>query len=206
MTHHFSIPDEITAVTTILEQAGFEAYLVGGCVRDCIRGNTPKDWDITTNAQPNEIIALFQKTFYENDYGTVGVVNESITEDDAERASLRIVEVTPYRKETTYTNFRHPDAVDFSGNLHDDLLRRDFTMNAIAYQVTKKELVDPYNGIADIERHLIRTVGKPEDRFHEDALRILRAVRFGAELGFAIEKETMDAIVQYAERLAHVSG
>ena len=206
MTHHFSIPDEITAVTTILEHAGFEAYLVGGCVRDCIRGNTPKDWDITTNAQPNEIIALFPKTFYENDYGTVGVVNESITEDDAERASLRIVEVTPYRKETTYTNFRHPDAVDFSGNLHDDLLRRDFTMNAIAYQVTKKELVDPYNGIADIERHLIRTVGKPEDRFHEDALRILRAVRFGAELGFAIEKETMDAIVQYAERLAHVSG
>jgi tRNA nucleotidyltransferase/poly(A) polymerase len=206
MTHHFSIPDEITAVTTILEEAGFEAYLVGGCVRDCIRGNTPKDWDITTNAQPNEIIALFPKTFYENDYGTVGVVNESITEDDTERASLRIVEVTPYRKETTYTNFRHPDAVDFSGNLHDDLLRRDFTMNAIAYQVTKKELVDPYNGIADIERHLIRTVGKPEDRFHEDALRILRAVRFGAELGFAIEKETMDAIVQYAERLAHVSG
>lgn len=206
MKEHFSIPTEITSVTETLERGGFEAYLVGGCVRDLIRGNTPKDWDITTNAQPDQIIALFPKTFYENDYGTVGVVNEAILDGDTEKGSLRIVEVTPYRKETTYTNFRHPDAVEFSGNLHDDLMRRDFTMNAIAYNVSKNELVDPYSGIEDIERHLIRTVGKPEDRFHEDALRILRAVRFGAELGFAIEKETMDAIVRFKERLAHVSG
>ena len=201
----FIIPSEISRVTKALETAGFEAYLVGGCVRDLIRGENPKDWDITTNATPEEIIALFSKTFYENDYGTVGVVNEDISENDTERASLRIVEVTPYRKETTYSNFRHPDEVVFSGNLHDDLLRRDFTMNAIAYQVTKNELVDLYDGQADIKRNLIRTVGKPQDRFHEDALRILRAVRFGAELGFTIEKDTMDAIVLFAERLAHVS-
>ena len=206
MKDRFVVPSEISFVTDTLERAGFEAYLVGGCVRDLIRGNTPKDWDVTTNATPENIIALFPKTFYENDYGTVGVVNENISEDDAEKASLRIVEVTPYRKETTYTNFRHPDEVVFSGNLHDDLMRRDFTMNAIAYQVTQNEIVDPYDGRGDIERHLIRTVGKPDDRFHEDALRILRAVRFGAELGFAIEKDTMDAIVKYAERLAHVSG
>ncbi len=202
----FPIPDEIASITSILQDAGFEAYLVGGCVRDIIRGTTPKDWDITTNADPQQIIALFPKTFYENEYGTVGIVNETIALDDLSKLSLRVVEVTPYRKETTYSNFRHPDEVIFSGNLHDDLKRRDFTMNAIAYNVAKGEIVDPYDGSADIKRHLIRTVGKPDDRFHEDALRIMRAVRFGSELGFAIEKETMDAIVVYAPRLKKIAG
>ena len=202
----FTVPIEISRVTDALEQAGFEAYLVGGCVRDLYRGVPPKDWDVTTNAKPDEIMALFPKTFYENEYGTVGVVNEAISEDDAERKSLRVVEVTPYRKETTYSNFRHPDEVTFSGKLEDDLLRRDFTMNAIAYNVTRGEIVDPYGGEADIERHLIKTVGKPEDRFHEDALRIMRAVRFGAELGFAIEKETMDAVVKFGDRLQKIAA
>jgi len=202
----FLIPPEISYVTDTLERAGFEAYLVGGCVRDLYRDITPKDWDVTTNARPEEIIALFPKTFYENEYGTVGVVNEEIPEDDLGRGSLRVVEVTPYRKETTYSNFRHPDQVIFSGNLEDDLLRRDFTMNAIAYSVSKKELVDPYDGESDIERHLIRSVGKPEDRFHEDALRIMRAVRFGAQLGFAIEMDTMNAVAQFAHRLEHIAG
>ncbi len=206
MPKHFSIPSEISQVTLTLERAGFEAYLVGGCVRDLYRGVAPKDWDVTTNATPDEIIALFPKTFYENDYGTVGIVNESIAEDDSERISMRVVEVTPYRKETTYTNFRHPDEITFSGNLTDDLLRRDFTMNAIAYSVSKKEIIDPYDGEGDITRHLIKTVGRPEDRFHEDALRILRAVRFGAELGFAIEMETMNAVVTFAHRLEHIAG
>src|SRR3989344_4806025 len=201
MSRHFTIPSEISHVTGTLERAGFEAYLVGGCVRDLYRGVAPKDWDITTNATPDEIIALFPKTFYENEYGTVGVVNEDITEDDTNRGSMRVVEVTPYRKETTYTNFRHPDEVIFSGKLEDDLLRRDFTMNAIGYSVSKKEIIDPYDGERDIERHLIKTVGKPSDRFHEDALRVMRAVRFGAELGFAIEKETMDGEVKFAHRL-----
>lgn len=201
----FTIPEEISHVTRTLEDAGFEAYLVGGCVRDLYRDVTPKDWDVTTNASPDEIIALFPKTFYENEYGTVGVVNENIEEDDIARESMRVVEVTPYRKETTYTNFRHPDDVSFSGNLADDLLRRDFTMNAIAYKVSANEIVDPYDGEGDIERHLIRTVGKAEDRFHEDALRVMRAVRFGAELGFAIEKDTMDAVVKFAHRLPHIA-
>ena len=206
MRRAFTIPEEIRLVTDTLEQAGFEAYLVGGCVRDMYRMVTPKDWDVTTNAKPQEIMALFPKTFYENEYGTVGVVNEAITEEDTAKASLRVVEVTPYRKETTYSNFRHPDKVDFDGTLHDDLLRRDFTMNAIAYNPTKDELVDPYGGEADIERQLIKTVGKPEDRFHEDALRVMRAVRFGAELGFTIEKETMDAVVKFAHRLDHIAS
>ena len=166
----------------------------------------PKDWDVTTNAKPDEIIALFPKTFYENEYGTVGVVNESIEENDIERASMRVVEVTPYRKETTYSNFRHPDEVSFSANLTDDLLRRDFTMNAIAYKVSTNEIVDPYGGEEDIERHLIKTVGNPKDRFHEDALRVMRAVRFGAELGFAIEKDTMEAVVEFAHRLTQIAS
>lgn len=200
------IPGEIVSVVHILENAGFEAYLVGGCVRDIVRGMTPKDWDITTNAQPSEIIALFPKTFYENDYGTVGVVNEQIPEDDTEKKYLRIVEITPYRKESSYTNFRHPDSVEFSGNLYDDLLRRDFTMNAIAYNPTKNEFVDPYEGMLDIERHLIRSVGKAEDRFNEDALRVMRAVRFAAELGFAIEKETMDALIAATPLLSKIAA
>jgi putative nucleotidyltransferase with HDIG domain len=206
MHKRFTIPEEITQVTATLEAAGFEAYLVGGCVRDLIRGVSPKDWDVTTNANPDQIIKLFPKTFYENEYGTVGVVNEAIPEGDTEKGTLRVVEVTPYRKETTYSDFRRPDEVVFSGNLHDDLLRRDFTMNAIAYGVAKGELVDPYAGQEDIERHLIRTVGKAEDRFHEDALRVMRAVRFGAELGFAIEKDTMDAIVKFAHRLEKIAA
>ncbi len=205
MPKRFTIPPEISSVTDSLEAAGFEAYLVGGCVRDLYRDLAPKDWDVTTNATPTEIIALFPKTFYENDYGTVGVVNESIAEDDDLRKSMRIVEVTPYRKETTYSNFRHPDEVTFSGKLEDDLLRRDFTMNAIAYSPSTSKLVDPYDGEGDIERKLIRTVGVPADRFHEDALRILRAVRFSAELGFTIEKDTMDAVVAFASRLKHIA-
>ena len=205
MIKKFEIPEEISIVTNTLEKAGFEAYLVGGCVRDLYRGVSPKDWDVTTNAKPDEILALFPKTFYENEYGTVGVVNETIAEDDPEKASLRVVEVTPYRKETTYSNFRHPDKVDFDGTLHDDLARRDFTMNAVAYDVANGTLVDPYGGEGDIKRKLIKTVGKPEDRFHEDALRVMRAVRFGAELGFTIEKETMDAVVKFAHRLEKIA-
>lgn len=208
MVRHFVIPKEIAHVAETIESAGYEAYLIGGCVRDLIRDIQPKDWDITTSAKPEEIIALFPKTFYENDYGTVGVVNEEISEDETDpiKKTLRVVEVTPYRKETTYTNFRHPDEISFSANLEDDLLRRDFTMNAIAYNLAKKEIIDLHEGEKDITRKLIRTVGKPADRFNEDALRVMRAIRFSAELGFTIEKETMDAIVEYGHRLSHIAG
>ncbi len=203
----FAVPKEIDLVVKTLVRAGFEAYLVGGCVRDLYRGVPPKDWDVTTNAKPEEVQGLFPDTFYENAYGTVGVVNKEIPEDPTDaRATLRVVEVTPYRRETTYSNFRHPDKVDFDGTLEDDLMRRDFTMNAIAYNVSKNEFVDPYKGEKDIERQLIRTVGKPEDRFHEDALRVMRAVRFSAELGFTIEKETMDAVVKFAHRLEKIAA
>lgn len=192
-----TIPPEISSVASTLESAGYEAYLVGGCTRDLLEGKTPKDWDFTTNATPTEIIALFPHTFYENDFGTVGVVNESIPEDDVLRATLRIVEVTPYRTETTYSDFRRPDSVEFSKSLFEDLQRRDFTMNAIAYNVARDELIDPYDGVTDIKKRTIRAVGDPHARFMEDALRVMRAVRFVAQLDFTIEEKTLDAVITH---------
>lgn len=197
---HFSIPNEVSRVTETLEQGGFEAFLVGGCVRDLILEKTPKDWDITTNATPEQIQELFQETFYENEYGTVGVVNEE-TEDK----SLKVVEVTPYRLESGYSNARHPDDVQFSQNLEDDLKRRDFTINAIAYSVSKEELVDPYGGQEDIARKLITAVGDANERFSEDALRMLRAIRLSAELKFAVSPETLAAIEKNVEKLNLIS-
>ncbi|MBU1557408.1 HD domain-containing protein [Patescibacteria group bacterium] len=196
----FNIPKEVSRVTETLQNAGFEAYLVGGCVRDLIIGKTPKDWDITTNAKPEEIQDLFEHTFYENNYGTVGVVN-----DETEDETLRAIEVTPYRLEAKYSDSRHPDSVSFSDKIEDDLKRRDFTMNAIAYDPIKDIIVDLYKGQQDIKDKVIKTVGKPEDRFSEDALRILRAIRFEAELGFKISKETEDAIKKTSDSLEKIA-
>ena len=197
----FNIPKEVTHVTEKLEKAGFEAFLVGGCVRDLILNKTPKDWDVTTNAKPEEIITLFDKTFYENDFGTVGVVNESVEDE-----SLKIIEVTPYRLESTYSDNRHPDKVTFSQKLEDDLKRRDFTINAMAYSVSDRKIVDLYDGQKDIKDKIIRTVGNPTDRFGEDGLRILRAVRFKSELGFEIDPDTEKAILENGHILKNISG
>ncbi len=194
------IPKEILNIVKTLQKAGFEAYLVGGCVRDLLLERTPKDWDVTTNANPEEIQSHFEHTYYENEYGTVGVVNDN-TEDE----TLKNVEVTPYRLESKYSDNRRPDSVKFSDNLQDDLKRRDFTMNAIAFDPLKNELVDPYNGQKDIEDKIIRTVGGAADRFGEDALRILRAVRFETELGFKIEKNTEEAIKKTSHTLKKIA-
>lgn len=193
------IPQEIHFITDTLEKGGFDAYLVGGCVRDLLINRTPKDWDVTTNATPEQIQELFEETFYENDYGTVGVVNET------ENKSLKIVEITPYRLETTYSDARRPDSVQFSQNLEDDLKRRDFTINSIAYSISKSELVDPYNGQGDLKSKSIMAVGNPDERFKEDALRILRAVRLSSELDFTIESKTAEAIVKFAPQLKKIS-
>src|ERR1035437_7098052 len=143
------IPDFVTRVTETLEKAGFEAFLVGGCVRDLIMGREPKDWDITTNAKPEEIIPLFEKTIYENKFGTVGVclpTQVDISKDEEgvtrETPQYHIIEVTTYRTEAKYSDFRHPDEVKFSDKIEDDLKRRDFTMNALAYNIFKGHLVD----------------------------------------------------------------
>lgn len=194
------IPEEVREVSRVLSAQGFENYLVGGCVRDLVMGEKPKDWDITTSAKPEEIEALFPKTFYENAFGTVGIVNEA-TEDP----SLKVIEVTPYRLESGYSDFRRPDEVKWGETLEEDLARRDFTMNALAYDIEKGELVDAFSGLEDIKKKLIRTVGKPDERFGEDALRILRAIRFASKLGFAIEHGTQEAVAKNAPLLAHIS-
>lgn len=198
-----TIPPEIVSVVEVLEKAGYQAYLVGGCVRDLFLGRIPQDWDVTTNATPEEIISLFPKTYYENTFGTVGVVNEG-TEDP----KLKVVEVTPYRLESGYSDYRRPDEVKFSDKLEDDLKRRDFTVNAIAISLSNgavKDVIDLYEGIKDIKDKVIKTVGKPQDRFSEDALRIVRAVRLSAELGFTINTETKEAIQSHASLLTKIS-
>lgn len=173
--------------------------MVGGCVRDLIIGIEPKDWDVTTNATPEQIQAVFPDSFYENDYGTVGVKTGS------EDARLAIIEVTPYRTESGYSDKRRPDSVAFGTSLLEDLARRDFTINAIALDEDKGQIVDPYEGQKDIKDKLVRAVGNPSERFNEDALRMLRAVRFVAELGFGIDGATAAAIGENSKHLSHVS-
>ncbi len=196
---HFPIPLEVKAVTDGLRKEGFEAYLVGGCVRDLMLGRRPKDWDVTTNAKPEDIQRVFPESFYENDFGTVGVKTES------EDPTLAIVEVTPYRTESAYTDKRRPDAVAFGDSLEEDLARRDFTVNAIALDDSKGQIIDPYKGQKDIEAKVLRTVGVPEERFEEDALRLMRAVRLVAELEFALDADTAAAIAAKGSNLQAIS-
>ncbi|MDO8590778.1 MAG: HD domain-containing protein [bacterium] len=194
------IPKEVLKVSEDLQKAGFEAYLIGGCVRDVLRETEPKDWDLTTNATPEEIVKLFPHTFYENNFGTVGIVNEETTNE-----KLKVVEVTTYRLEADYSNARHPDHVTFSKNIEDDLKRRDFTINAIALDPHKGQIIDLYKGQEDLKAGIIRAVGDPEERFSEDALRMLRAVRLSSELGFHVEPETEKAIQNKAILLEKIS-
>jgi len=182
-----------------LRAGGYEAYLVGGCVRDLIIGREPKDWDVTTNASPEQIQATFPDSFYENDYGTVGVKTGS------EEPKLAIIEVTPYRTESEYSDKRRPDKVEFSASLLEDLARRDFTINAIALDDSKGHIIDPYEGQKDIKDKLIRAVGNASLRFNEDALRMLRAVRLVAELDFGIDGATAAAISDNSKHLSNVS-
>ncbi|MCD5384296.1 MAG: HD domain-containing protein [Candidatus Pacebacteria bacterium] len=197
------IPEAIINVTTTIEAGGYEAYLVGGCVRDLLLGRTPNDWDVTTSAKPEQIQALWgeDETFYENSFGTVGVKIDANYEVDQDS----IVEVTPYRTEGAYTDSRHPDKVKFSNSIHDDLKRRDFTVNAIAYRVVTDELVDDYNGIIDLNNHILKAVGDVDTRFNEDALRMIRALRLSAQLDFTVESQTMVAIANNAKLLKKVS-
>jgi tRNA nucleotidyltransferase (CCA-adding enzyme) len=194
------IPKEVRAVIATLQNSGFEAWIVGGCVRDLLLGRVPKDWDVTTNASPEKIQGMFPNTFYTNDFGTVGVVS-----DDAEDERVKVIEVTPYREEGKYSDARRPDSVIFSEKIEDDLKRRDFTINALAYDPTQEKLLDLYDGIKDMQAGVIKAVGDPDERFGEDALRILRAVRIGAELNFDIEPKTKEAVGKAAAQLGKIS-
>jgi poly(A) polymerase/tRNA nucleotidyltransferase (CCA-adding enzyme) len=196
------VPESVLNVAERLENAGFEAYLVGGCVRDLFIGKTPKDWDITTSATPEEIQALWgeDETYCNNDYGTVGVVNDGVEDE-----TLKVVEVTPFRTESGYTDRRRPDQVVFGVSLEEDLKRRDFTVNAMAWRSQTEALVDIFNGQADITKKRLKTVGNPVDRFQEDALRLMRAVRLATELNFAIESETLAAIAEHHTLLKDIA-
>lgn len=175
-------------------EAGFEAYFVGGSVRDRILGLAVNDVDIATSAMPNEIKEIFKRTVDIGiEHGTVMVL-----ENDES------YEITTFRTESTYKDFRHPDSVTFVRSLTEDLMRRDFTMNAIAMDM-EGNLIDPFNGLEDIDKRIIRAVGKPEERFQEDALRMMRAVRFAAQLDFEIEEETLLSIRQNAKLLTNIA-
>ncbi len=197
------IPKEVKNVIEKLKKAGFEAYVVGGCVRDFLRGEKPKDWDITTNAKPTEIRKIFPKSFYENRFFTVTVLTES------EDPTLREIEITTFRKEAKYTDKRHPDFIEFAKTLEEDLKRRDFTVNAMALKIEdlKFEIVDLFGGQKDLKNKIIRAVGNPKERFSEDALRMMRAVRFAVTLGknWKIEKETEKAIKENAIWISAIS-
>ncbi len=175
-----TIPKEIKNILAALKKAGFEAYIVGGCVRDFLLGNKPKDWDITTNAKPEEIQKVFPDSFYENNFLTVTV------RTGAKKPELAEIEVTTFRSEAKYSDKRHPDAVQYAKTLQEDLSRRDFAVNAMAMDSAKK-ISDFFGGQEDLKNKIIRTVGGANERFGEDALRMLRAVRFATTLGFTIE-------------------
>jgi len=195
-----SIPATVLQAAQTLNTAGFEAYLVGGCVRDVLRETKPKDWDITTNATPEQIQSLFPHTFYENKFGTVGVVNDEETNE-----TLKTIEITTYRTESGYSDSRRPDEVTFSQNIEEDLKRRDFTINAIALDPIKGHAVDPHKGQIDLVAGLVRAVGEGSERFQEDALRILRAIRIATQLGFTIEEGTLRAITENKALLGKIS-
>ena len=202
------IPKEVKKTLQILQGAKFEAYIVGGCVRDLLRNVEPKDWDLTTNAKPEEIQEVFNaagfKAFYENAFGTVTVLTNS------EKEYLKNIEITPFRAEAKYSDKRHPDSVKFVKSLKQDLARRDFTVNALALEIkgAKLKTVDLFEGQNDLENKIIRAVGKPEERFQEDALRMMRAVRFAvclADSPWQIEPKTFQAIAKNAKLLNYIA-
>ncbi len=189
------LPEKVKFIIDTITDAGYEAFAVGGCIRDSILGRVPDDWDITTSAKPEQVKALFRRTIDTGiQHGTVTVMLDK-----------EGFEVTTYRIDGEYEDSRHPKEVIFTANLVEDLKRRDFTINAMAYN-EKAGLVDVFGGVQDIERKMIRCVGEAVERFTEDALRIMRAIRFSAQLGYEIEEKTREAIRRLAGNLAHISA
>lgn len=191
------LPDQIYNIYSKFLKAGFKVYLVGGIVRDIFLKRPHKDWDLTTDATPEEILKIFPAGFYENAFGTVGI-----------RTSTGIVEVTTMREEGLYKDSRHPEEVSWTDDINKDLARRDFTINAMALEInkdSKPSLSDPFNGHSDLSKKLIKSVGNPDVRFNEDALRLIRAVRFASQLNFRIEQMTLDSIKKNALLIKNIS-
>jgi len=214
------IPKEVQFIIEELNKRDFEAYIVGGCVRDLLRGEEPEDWDVATNAKPEEIQKVFPKNFYENNFLTVTV------QTDSPNPKLKEIEITTYRSEAKYTDKRHPDEIKYAKTIEEDLARRDFTVNAIAIGLEKSqiksklkkskklktgnwelEIKDPFDGQKDLEKKIIRAVGNAEDRFNEDALRMMRATRLVTTLGegWKMEEKTAKAIKKNAPLLQDIS-
>ena len=192
---HIILPDKVRLIIQKLTDEGFEAYAVGGCVRDCLLGKKPNDWDITTSATPIQVKSLFRRTIDTGiQHGTVTVMLGS-----------EGYEVTTYRIDGAYEDARHPKEVTFTASLEEDLKRRDFTINAMAYN-DDSGIVDLFGGLSDLDKGIIRAVGDPYDRFDEDALRILRAVRFAAQLDYAIDEKTLEALKKLAQNLTKISA
>lgn len=195
------VPSDVTRVVDQLRSAGHEAYIVGGCVRDALRAVDPTDWDVATDAKPDEIQRIFKRSLYTNRFGTVVV-----------RTDHREIEVTTYRVESEYTDHRRPDEVAFTDSLREDLSRRDFTMNAMAWTPVHggghavDGLIDPFGGRADLDAKVVRAVGDPDERFREDALRMLRAIRFATTLGFRIDRATAEGVRRNAALAKDLSG
>ena len=193
--YHISLPEKVNKILTALHDAGFEAFAVGGCVRDSMLGKVPNDWDITTSAHPEDVKRLFRRTVDTGiQHGTVTVMLGS-----------EGFEITTYRIDGEYEDARHPKEVTFTSSLREDLRRRDFTINAMAYS-PQNGLIDYFDGLTDLRRGVIRAVGDPEERFREDALRIMRAVRFSAQLGYHIEENTKRAVRDMAPNLSKISA
>lgn len=186
------LPDEVTKLMDEFKKNKYQIYVVGGAVRDAILKKNVDNWDFTTNAIPDEIRKLFPDSFYNNIYGTVSIPQDKI-----------IFEITPFRKESDYSDSRHPEKIEWAKTVEEDLSRRDFTINAIAYD--GKNIIDPYDGQKDLSNRLIKAVGDPDIRFKEDALRLLRAVRFTSQLGFLIEDTTRDSIQKNAGLITKIS-
>lgn len=200
-----TVPPPIIQVVKTLKKADFQVFLVGGPVRNLLLERSVKDWDFTTNATPDQILKLFPDAFYDNSFGTVGVVVNKDTPDQS------VVEVTTFRTEQGYSDRRHPDTVTWGTTVEEDLSRRDFTVNAMAIEVLPggdldQKIIDPFSGQKDLEDKLIRAVGDPNERFKEDALRLMRAIRFATQLSFTIEQDTLASITEDASLLKHIAS
>lgn len=189
-----NLPDEVKYCINKLQQNGYDAFAVGGCVRDCLLNKTPKDYDVTTSALPEQVMDLFEHTIPTGiKFGTVMAVINNMP-----------IEITTFRSESNYIDFRRPESVDFAGDIYTDLSRRDFTINAMAYS-DSSGIVDPFNGMTDLNNKIIKAVGNPLERFNEDALRIMRAFRFALRLGFDIDSATFDAAITLSGNLKKIS-
>lgn len=190
-----AFPQPIKHILHAFERSGYQIYVVGGVVRDLLLGRETNDWDFTTDATPEEILKLFPDGFYNNQFGTVGIVNE---------LSEKPFEITTFRTEHGYSDKRRPDKVVWGTSLKDDLARRDFTINAMAIAPDKK-IIDPFEGQQDLSHGILRAVGNPVERFREDALRMMRAIRIATEIKFTVEENTFEAIKMHADSIKHIS-